>query len=50
MDAVTGGLLRKPVSAFFTVAALIGLYVFVSSTVKAMLGVNATDELLLPPF
>ena len=44
-----GGLLRKPVSAFFTVAALVGLYIFVSSTVKAMLGGDAMDELLLPP-
>ncbi|EIE21293.1 hypothetical protein COCSUDRAFT_83517, partial [Coccomyxa subellipsoidea C-169] len=33
-----GGLLRKPVSAVLTIAALIGLYVFVSSTVTAMLG------------
>ena len=44
-----GGFLRKPVSAVITVAAVIGLYIFVSSTVNAMLGVNQEDVLLLPP-
>ncbi len=44
-----GGFLRKPVSAAITVAAVIGLYIFVSSTVNAMLGVNQEDVLLLPP-
>lgn len=44
-----GGFLKKPVSAVITVAAFIGLYIFVSSTVNAMLGVNQEDVLLLPP-
>jgi hypothetical protein len=44
-----GGFLKKPVSAVITVAAVIGLYIFVSSTVNAMLGVNQEDVLLLPP-
>ena len=44
-----GGFLRKPVSAVITVAAVIGLYIFVSSTVNAMLGVNQENVLLLPP-
>ena len=43
-----GGFLRKPVSAVITVAVIIGLYVFVSSTVNAMLGVNQDDVLILP--
>ncbi len=44
-----GGFLRKPVSAVITVAVIIGLYVFVSSTVNAMLGVNQDNVLVLPP-
>ena len=44
-----GGFLKKPVSAVITVVAVIGLYIFVSSTVNAMLGVNQEDVLLLPP-
>jgi len=44
-----GGLLKKPVSAVLTITAIIGLYIFVSSTVSAMLGVNNEDVLLLPP-
>ncbi|CAL5224950.1 g7719 [Coccomyxa viridis] len=44
-----GGFLRKPVSAVITVAVIIGLYVFVSSTVNAMLGVNQDNALVLPP-
>lgn len=44
-----GGLLKKPISAVLTITAIIGLYIFVSSTVNAMLGVNSEDVLLLPP-
>ncbi|CAK0787843.1 hypothetical protein CVIRNUC_011065 [Coccomyxa viridis] len=44
-----GGFLRKPVSAVITIAAVIGLYIFVSSTVNAMLGVNQENVLVLPP-
>ena len=44
-----GGFLRKPVSAVITVAVIIGLYIFVSSTVNAMLGVNQDNALVLPP-
>ncbi len=39
-----GGLLRKPVTAVFTLAALAALAVFVTSTVRAMLGVGAEFE------
>lgn len=44
-----GGWLKKPVSAVLTITAIIGLYIFVSSTVTAMLGVNNEDALVLPP-
>ena len=44
-----GGWLKKPVSAVLTITAIIGLYIFVSSTVTAMLGVNSEDVLVLPP-
>ncbi|KAK9908494.1 hypothetical protein WJX75_008653 [Coccomyxa subellipsoidea] len=44
-----GGWLKKPVSAVLTITAIIGLYIFVSSTVMAMLGVNNEDALVLPP-
>jgi hypothetical protein len=39
-----GGLLRKPVTAVFTLAALAALAVFVTTTVRAMLGVGAEFE------
>lgn len=45
-----GGLLRKPVTAVATVTGIVLLYIFVSSTVTAMLGVNTSgDALYLPP-
>lgn len=44
-----GGLLRRPVSAVLTISAIIGLYIFVSTTVTAMLGVNSEDAFVLPP-
>jgi hypothetical protein len=37
------GLLKRPVTAVFTVAAIAGLVVFVSTTVKAMLGVSGGE-------
>jgi hypothetical protein len=44
------GLLRRPVSAVLTVSGLVLLYLFVSSTVTAMLGINNGDDLfMLPP-
>ncbi|CAL8469059.1 g8600 [Coccomyxa elongata] len=44
-----GGLLRRPVSAVLTISAIIGLYIFVSTTVTAMLGVNSEEAFVLPP-
>eukprot|EP00884_Botryococcus_braunii_P003325 jgi/Botrbrau1/12994/Bobra.384_1s0018.1 len=38
-----GGLLKRPVTAVFTLAAIVGLLVFVSTTVKAMLGVSGDN-------
>lgn len=38
-----GGLLKRPVTAVFTIAAIVGLLVFVSTTVRAMLGVSGED-------
>lgn len=37
------GLFKKPVTAFFTVFALVGLLVFVSVTVNAMLGLSNNE-------
>ena len=34
------GLLKRPVTAFFTVVGLVALFVFVSVTVNAMLGMS----------
>lgn len=39
-----GGLLRKPVTAVATLAALAALVIFVTTTVSAMLGLNGGYE------